>query len=211
MGQVLPALVVEQAAQLDRERPVHLRHPLVGDQLLAGGVEDEHRIRVLDVEGLGLAGHPVDVGRVALRNPLVVDAEEAPQPMDRRLVAGQHREVGAAQPLVGAQPRGVVAPRVDRRLDDRDLMRQPGRTQLRGQLHQRRGRHRADLVAERHRRREDHPLSAPAAEGGGRATLVDQPDGRDAARPLELGPDGERRRHSGGGRLPVVVARRLHD
>jgi hypothetical protein len=126
MVEVLNPFAAQQALQHRRQLTVDVGHALVDDPLLAGRIHEEERVGVLDVERLGLVGQPVDVRRLALRDPGVVDAEELPQLLDLRRRAGEHLEVGAGQLLVGAQPKRAVAPRIDRRLGDHHLLGQAG-------------------------------------------------------------------------------------
>ena len=195
VGEILPPLSVEQSAQHRREMPAHIRHALVHDALLPGGIEEEHRVGVLDVERLGLVRHPVDVGRIALGHAVVVDPEEAPQSPDLGCRAGEHREVRARQPLVGAEARRGVAPRIDGHFCDHDLARKPGLAKLARELRQRSCGHRAHLVAERHRGRQHDPFSSPGTERDPPALLVDQLHVRNQPGPLELRSHRERCRH----------------
>jgi hypothetical protein len=158
--QVLAALRVEQAAQRCRQLAVHVRRAKHGDALVAGRVEQEQAVAVLDVHRLRAVGQPVDVWRAALGDTLVEDAEEFPEAADLRLRAGQQVEVGARQTTVRAQPGRRVTPRVDGHLGDGYPPGEAGAPQVALDLHQHAGRHRAHLATQSHRRREDQPLSA---------------------------------------------------
>jgi hypothetical protein len=64
--EALESVRAQQPLQRRRQLTVDLRHALVNDPLLAGRVDEEEGVGVLDVERLGLVGQPVDVGRLAL-------------------------------------------------------------------------------------------------------------------------------------------------
>ena len=70
------------------------------------GVDDEHAVGVLDVEGLRSVSPPVDVRRVAFWDALVVDAEEPPEAADLGGRPGEKPDVGARAVLERAHARG---------------------------------------------------------------------------------------------------------
>ena len=77
MAEIVLAFAVEQLLQIRRDLG-DSGHTARDETLMEMGVEKDKPIGVIDVVGVGKMGLPVDPGRGAFWNLLVVDAEIAP-------------------------------------------------------------------------------------------------------------------------------------